>query len=256
MDMQYILLIPHPFRFLAAMIAFIIVIYTLAIPIWPMFWASYYSPTFPPSNPGVINHITHPDQKSIFRVVVIGDSTAIGQGTNSVLESFGYQYLLANSSLKNQNWSFENRAKSGVKINYVIDQQLDFEPVDLVMVSIGANDVTGGTKSAEFRASAEDLAKKLKSLSKQVIWLNIPDFVTSPILLPPLNYILSSRAKTINQILDSVVPQAGHQLIDVYNGAREPFKRDPDRFFGADKYHPSVYGYGVWAKVIEKTLRH
>ncbi|MBC7472301.1 MAG: hypothetical protein H7196_03530 [candidate division SR1 bacterium] len=233
----------------------ITLLYILAIFIWPMFWANYYSPTFPPRNPGVIYNTPYTNQKSIFRAVVIGDSTALGQGTNSVEKSFGYQYLLTNPDLKYQNWSFENRAISGVKISEVIKHQLDFEPVDLVMVSIGANDITGNTKPSEFQTSVETLANQLHNKAKQVIWLNIPDFVTSPILLPPLNYILSQREHALNDIIKNISIQSGYQIIDVYNGAREPFARDSKRYFGVDSYHPSEAGYAVWVKLIEKTIK-
>ena len=230
-------------------------LYILAILVWPVFWATYYSPTSPPSNPGVIYHTPFPDQKSIFRVVVLGDSTALGQGTDSVEKSFGYQYLLTNPDLKDQNWSFENRAVSGVKINEVLKHQLDFEPVDLVMVSIGANDITGNTKPSEFQASVETLANQLHNKAKQVIWLSIPDFITSPILLPPLNYILSQREQVLNEIIKNIVTESGYQIVDIYNGAREPFANNPKRYFGADKYHPSAAGYAVWVELIQKTLK-
>lgn len=233
----------------------ITLLYILAILIWPMFWATYYSPTYPPSNPGVIYRTPYPNQKSIFRAVVLGDSTALGQGTNSVEKSFGYQYLLANPDLKYQNWSFENRAVSGVKISELLKHQLDFEPVDLVMVSIGANDITGSTKPSEFQASVETLSNQLRSKAKQIIWLNIPDFVTSPILLPPLNYILSEREKVLNDIIKNTATQSGYQIVDIYNGAREPFARDSERYFGVDKYHPSAAGYAVWVELIQKTLK-
>jgi lysophospholipase L1-like esterase len=227
----------------------------LVVLAWPIFWATYYSPTSPPTNPGIIYHnLSYPNQKSIFRTVVIGDSTALGQGTNSVEKGFGYQYLLTNPDLKDQNWSFENRAISGVKIAEVLDHQLGFEPVDLVMISIGANDITGNTKPSEFQRSVEKLATQLHSKAKQVIWLNIPDFVTSPILLPPLNYILSWREHELNEIIKNILPQTGYQIVDVYNGAREPFAKHPERYFGADKYHPSAAGYAVWVELIHQTL--
>ncbi len=232
----------------------ITILYILATLIWPMFWANYYSPTTPPKSPKIIYHIPNLDQKPIFKAVVLGDSTALGQGTDSVEDSFGHQYLQNNPVLKYRNWSFENRAISGVKISEVIKHQLDFEPVDLVMVSIGANDITGNTKPSEFQTSVETLAKLLGNKAKQIIWLNIPDFITSPILLPPLNYFLSEREKTLNTIIKNTVLQPNFQIIDVYNEARESFAIDPDRYFGADKYHPSKAGYAVWAGLIQKTL--
>jgi lysophospholipase L1-like esterase len=230
-------------------------LYTLVVLVWPLFWATYYSPTSPPINPGIIYHNSqYPSQKSIYRAVVIGDSTALGQGTDSVEKSFGYQYLLTRQDLKDQNWSFENRAISGVKIAEVLERQLDFEPVDLVMISVGANDITGNTNPVEFRSSIEKLANKLQIKAKQVIWLNIPDFVTSPILLPPLNYILSRSEHEPNEIIKNAANQAGYQIVDVYNGAREPFAKYPEKYFGADKYHPSAAGYAVWAQIINQNI--
>ena len=33
--------------------------------------------------------------------------------------------------------------------------------------------------------------------------------------------------------------------IDLYNGP-DPFSRDPKKYYGADSFHPSQYGYEVW----------
>jgi lysophospholipase L1-like esterase len=241
---------PKKYIYIYILIPVLILIYFISIVAFPLIYSRNISPTFPQQNPGVI--LLGNGQEKI-KVAVIGDSTAAGQGANSFNDNFSLKYL---SKLDNQKYNFEyqNFAISGSRVQDVIDMQIaglvEFKP-DLVLVSIGANDIVTTISDQDYRSQLQQLSTKLANLGVKIIWLNIPDFITSPVLLPPLNTFLSQRTKHFNQILESTIKDnQNFVLVDVYNNAREDFRDPRNMCFGDDGYHPSSQGYEVWSKLI------
>lgn len=229
----------------------ILIVYTIFVVLFPIIYSANLYKTLPTKNSEKSYFEINSSQSKLLRVAVIGDSTAIGQGTNSVEESFSYQYLVQNSKFQDSKIEYSNYAVSGARIQEVIDKQLVFEPVDLIFVSIGANDVTQMTNQKDFENSVSTLTSKLLNLAKNVIWINIPDFVTVPVFLPPLNYLASNRTQSFDKIINEITSKTSQiNLIDVYNLAREPFRINPDKYFSKDKFHPSKDGYQIWVELI------
>lgn len=237
--------------FILLFVTFVFIIYTTLILLFPIIYSANLYKTLPTKNSEKSYFEINSSQSKLLRVAVIGDSTAIGQGTNSVEESFSYQYLTQNSKFQDSKIEYSNYAVSGARIQEVIDKQLVFEPVDLIFVSIGANDVTQMTNQKDFENSVSTLTSKLLNLAKNVIWINIPDFVTVPVFLPPLNYLASNRTQSFDKIINEITSKTSQiNLIDVYNLAREPFRINPDKYFSKDKFHPSKDGYQIWVELI------
>ena len=43
---------------------------------------------------------------------------------------------------------------------------------------------------------------------------------------------------------------------DIYRSLKEDlFKSDPEKYYSADFFHPSEYGYGVWYEGVKKALQ-
>lgn len=236
----------------------VILVYVLLVFVYPLFWATLFSKTTAPDKIGTqfLNKNSDLTNPKTLKVAVIGDSTAAGQGTDSVLQSFSYQYLqkINTSDLQIE---YTNLAVSGSRIDQVLANQIPQIDTSsqLIFVAIGANDVTASFSETEFAAKLELLAQKLKSIPAKVVWLSIPDFVTVPILLPPLNYFLSDKAKNFNAKIQEVTSQNGFIYVDVFDSTRDEFRNHPDQTFSKDKYHPSKYGYSLWAQQIAKTYK-
>lgn len=236
----------------------VILVYALLVFVYPLFWATLFSKTNAPDKIGtqLLNKNSDLTNPKTLKVAVIGDSTAAGQGTDSVLQSFSYQYLqkINTSDLQIE---YTNLAVSGSRIDQVLANQIPQIDTSsqLIFVAIGANDVTAFFSETEFTAKLELLAQKLKSIPAKVVWLSIPDFVTVPILLPPLNYFLSSTAKNFNAKIQEVATQNSFIYVDVFDSTRDEFRNHPDQTFSKDKYHPSSYGYSLWAQQIAKTYK-
>jgi len=196
------------------------------------------------------------DPNQNLNIAVVGDSTALGVGAAGVSESFSYQYLeLIKDQYKTVNYI--NYGVNGLTTQGLIDNELDKlknESFDIVFVSIGANDITAGISENEFKENVRKISQTLSSFNiKQIIWMSIPDFITSPILLPPLKNYLSYKALEFNTITKSKLASDRFNYIDVYDSTREIFIQNKNSF-SKDGYHPSITGYGYWAEQIRKQV--
>jgi lysophospholipase L1-like esterase len=237
----------------SALILFSIGLYLILTLVFPYIYSGYLFKTTPPAKLGTELIRSDSTNTKKYAIAAIGDSTALGQGSDSVHHSFSYQYT--EKYLSDPNIEYTNYAVSGARVNDVIAQQLNFEKVDLVFVSIGANDVTGMTTVAEYQKSVTILATKLQALAPKVIWLNIPDFITVPVLLPPLREYLSYQSKNLNDSTREIIESHGCSLINVYDGARDDFMQNQSVLYSRDKYHPSAEGYGIWVELIKTKNR-
>lgn len=188
-------------------------------------------------------------------VVWLGDSTATGVGTARVEDTMAYRVA---SGLTSAPVELTILARSGDQVHEVhevLDHQLDAlaraGAVDVVLVSVGANDVTALTRRPTFRERYATLLDRLAVLvpEAEVVAVGIPDMGTAPRLPVPLRQLAGVRAA---QLDDDVADLAGdrdvqHVELSV-TGAT--FSSDPDRYFAGDGYHPSGPGHGVWADAV------
>jgi lysophospholipase L1-like esterase len=232
-------------------------LYSGFIIVYPFAFAQYLFPAAPPTDITQIIGFNDDSQKSGLKVAVLGDSTALGQGTDSVRQSFSFQYIDKYISTTQKNIQYRNFAVSGVKTQSALESQLpkilQFQP-DLLFVSIGANDVTGLSEEKVFIEQFTKLADAIAQMQIKVIWMSIPDFVTSPILLPPLRNYLSSTANEYNQLAKKIVLERGFYYVDVFDSTRNEFLDNTALYFSKDKFHPSKEGYALWVREIDKTI--
>lgn len=209
---------------------------------------------FAPGAEFALNRSSNDTTTSPFHYVVIGDSTSLGQGATKQTENYSYQFAQTTLLPKYPSIKISNLGVSGAKTIDVIEKQL--EPAialnsDLIMLSLGANDVTGLVSDADFRQNYTTILQKLTTSKAQVVLLNIPAFSTVPLMWQPYRWLADQRGRQFNQIVVDIVQNHPNvKIVDIYNGTEPEFRLYPDRNFAQDKYHPSSAGYGVWARVI------
>ncbi len=49
--------------------------------------------------------------------------------------------------------------------------------------------------------------------------------------------------------------RAGTGYVDIAGRTGPPMRRDPDRYFALDRYHPNQAGYGLWADAVLDVAR-
>ncbi len=205
-----------------------------------------------------------------FRYVVIGDSTSVGQGAKVQADNYSCQYAREVLLKKYPAVKIYNLAVSGAKTQDVLSKQVEaaiaLDP-DLIMLSAGANDVTGLTNAEDFRRSYKMVLQQLtransglngnlnKGKNTKIVLLNIPAFSTSPLLWEPYKSLAHWQAGKFNEIIAAIAKSEPNiRVVDIYRGTEADFRRFPKLNFSQDKFHPSSPGYSVWTRVIAQTL--
>ncbi len=187
-------------------------------------------------------------------MVWLGDSTASGVGASSPADALP---RLVAAGL-DRPVEVVSLARSGARVDDVAGDQLDrlarldVEP-DVVVVSVGSNDVIHLTGRDDFRSHYRAVLDRLPSGS-DVVMLGIPDLGSLPRFAQPLRAIVGLRGRMLDEDIANLARDAGASYVDIEEETGPAFRDDPDRYFAADDYHPSDAGYRLWADAVLAVL--
>lgn len=177
------------------------------------------------------------------RVLMLGDSTGVGVGCGSSLES-----LSALLAAEFPRVEIINACRNGARVADTLTQLHDHgqpdQGFDLVLVLAGGNDVLRLTSGRALVRHAQALLQEIQPRSRNVVWLGSADFNSAPALKPPLNWILGWHCRRTMKRLDRVVSEAGAKFIDFSDQRHSRiFSARPRCYFAIDGMHPSSAGY-------------
>jgi lysophospholipase L1-like esterase len=208
-----------------------------------------------------INHsiyeVLFPVEKA-FVYVAIGDSTVEGIGASAPHKSYtGIIHETLKDSKKSV--AYHNLGKDGAKIKDVLQTQLEraigLQP-DLVTISIGANDVRGLTRTVKFKKIIDEIFHRLNWETKAKIVINtIPDLSVTPRVPRHVKPITRLMVKRFNRIIEKYAVEYNVVAVDMYEQVRTYAKIHPE-IVGDDGFHPSDFGYAMWANTILSEINH
>ena len=187
------------------------------------------------------------------RMVWLGDSTAAGVGASEADLAIPRRVARA----LDRPVELTSLAVSGARVADVVDGQvpgLDALQPDVVLVSIGANDVVHLTSRDDFRAGYDDLVEAVPQGALLVL-LGVSDMGASPRYLQPLRGIASLRGSQLDDVTVDVARDRDAVYVDIAGEIGPTMRSDTDRYFAADRYHPSDDGYALWADAVLEELR-
>lgn len=191
-----------------------------------------------------------------YTIVVLGDSTAQGVGAGSPHESFG-AIVARELAMQGRAVNLINLGVSGARAKDVVTQQLPnlqrLDP-DLILLSVGANDITSWVSPSRYMSDMRTLTRRLTETGAEVRVLDVPAIVAAPLLPLPARWVFDIRTKQYNEGLKDLAEEHEWALVPIYSDTRGPFEEDHSHF-AADGYHPSSKGYRLWADSILDTLR-
>ncbi|MEU5993910.1 SGNH/GDSL hydrolase family protein [Spirillospora sp. NPDC047418] len=191
-----------------------------------------------------------------YRVVVIGESTAVGVGASRHAEALpGFLAEALRDRLRRSvAWSVSG--ESGATARRITGGLVppaggsapglasDLEP-DLVVVTAGINDLIRRRPLRRWAADAAGLVGVLRGRYPQatVLVAGMPPVHRFPAVPQPLRYLLGARARTMDRIMRDAARAGGavHAPMD------EAMARDRG-LFASDGFHPSPAGYRAWAR--------
>lgn len=181
---------------------------------------------------------------STMRILVAGDSTAVGVGArseDSIAGRIGKKYPRA---------EITNLGVSGLRLAGLKEKlsSRGENTYDLVLLQIGANDITGRTPYAGIRRTLGEVLHVADGLGARVIVMTAGNVGFSPVFRWPLSAYMTARTREVRTIFMSEIakhPKAYY--VDLFEEKKEDtFSKDITRYYAPDFFHPSGEGYGVW----------
>ena len=187
-------------------------------------------------------------------LMAMGDSIIAGVGTGTVSKSLPVQFAQTLASRRNQSvhWSIEG--SNGADIAHLRQQVANLhegQKADVVLISIGVNDVTGLSSTRYWRGQLLCLIEELRSRwpNAGIIFAGLPPMSEFPLLPQPLRLTLGLRAATLDAIAAEILEdQVGMQHI--------PTEINPAHHsFCEDGFPPSAESCIFWAEGLAQRFK-
>lgn len=198
------------------------------------------TPRLPEANGGRSGHL---GSGKPLRLLILGDSAAAGVGAaqqSQALSGQLTQMLAINYQIAWQLWAM-NGYKSQDLI--MLLESKPAEAFDVVLISIGVNDVTGGVSQKKWLAQQQQIMSLLlnKFSAQQIIFTALPPMHCFPALPQPLRWVFGLRAKQFNACLNNYIATTSNSTFLKLNA---PMKAE---YMADDGFHPNANTYTLWA---------
>lgn len=177
------------------------------------------------------------------RLLVAGDSAAAGVGAATQDEALSGRLVAALAARRALAWRLEATTGHTTADAHARLAALPAERFDVVLLSLGVNDVTSGIGRARWLARQAALADLVQErfAPRALLFTALPPMHLFPALPQPLRWYLGARAREFNAALADWLPRRpGCHLL------RPDFDPDPSHM-AADGFHPGPGAYAAWA---------
>jgi lysophospholipase L1-like esterase len=186
------------------------------------------------------------------KVVLLGDSSAAGYGVERVEETPGALLASGLAERADRRVYLRAFAKVGARSSDLedqIDRTLPIEP-DVVIILIGANDVTHSVLPAASVRSLSEGVRRLREAGVAVVVGTCPDLGTVKPIAPPLKQVARVWSRRLAAAQTIAVVEEGGRTVSLSSVLGPEFDAAPALLFGPDRFHPSAEGYRSLAAVL------
>jgi lysophospholipase L1-like esterase len=184
------------------------------------------------------------------QLLAIGDSIIDGVGTGVMEESLPVLFAreLAEAEQCQVNWHVVG--ESGLDVAGLLQklEKLESELADVILISIGVNDVTGLSSTRHWRKSVICLLDRLQACwpDARIVFAGLPPMSKFPLLPQPLRLTMGMRAHMLDNIAAELI--ANRQKV-----GHVPTLIDPEvHSFCQDGFHPSTDSCQSWASELAR----
>jgi len=187
-------------------------------------------------------------------LLAMGDSIIAGVGTGTMPRSMPVQFAQAVAKHEARSVHWQIAAANGADISDLRERVSGIglqQQVDLVLISIGVNDVTGLSSTRHWKTQLNTLTKELRKKWPQarIVFMGLPPMAKFPLPPQPLSFMLGLRAATLDSITATLVANKANMM-------HIPTEIDPlHHQFCEDGFHPSSEACGMWAEELAKRLK-
>lgn len=185
------------------------------------------------------------------RILLLGDSAAAGVGVTRQEDAFAGQ--LAAQLSEDYHITWQLLAESGLNCQQLLSKldSLSQQTYDCVVLSIGVNDVTAGTKDRLWLAQLHLLREKLQSnFNVQHVFISaIPPMQHFTALPAPLSGYLGRRAQRLNRLTEQLAERCDDWCFMPIELSVDP------QMLATDGFHPSGLAYRLWAEQVALRIK-
>lgn len=229
-------------------IIFILFLYTCYL-LYPIYQAMNVSNIMMVNTTPFEQHPSNPNKY----ILVAGDSIAVGIGAvdpkESIAGRLGSQF---------PNADITNLGMSGAKLKdlLVVLHKQNTKHYDLVILQIGANDITHFTPYHTIRMELAEVIALSNELSSKTIILTAGNIGNAPVFHWPLSTIITDRTVNVRAIfIDETEKNKAVSYIDLFKNRKDdPLVKNFKKYYSSDLFHLSGDGYGIWYFYIQKEL--
>jgi lysophospholipase L1-like esterase len=190
------------------------------------------------------------------RLVLLGDSAAIGVGVEWLSETVGGQLArLLSEGGPDSGERHVLLSSVGVAGSRAADlatqvaRALLGDRPDVAVVLIGAHDATSMRAPEEAAAQLGQAVRRLRDAGVQVVVGTCPDLGAIRSIAPPLRQVAGMLGRRMAKAQATAVQEAGGVVVDLGVETGAVFRADAGTLC-YDGFHPSADGYRVWAHAL------
>ena len=187
------------------------------------------------------------------RLVLLGDSAALGVGVDRVQDTVGGQLAeLLTRDVEDRRIELSSVAVSGsrsVDLATQVARALVNERPDIAVILVGANDAVGLRLPGQAAAHLAAAVRRLREAGVAVVVGTCPDLGAVRSVAPPLRQVVGWLGRRVARAQARAVTRAGGVAVDLAAETGPVFRADPGTLCH-DGYHPSADGYRVWAHAL------
>jgi lysophospholipase L1-like esterase len=186
-------------------------------------------------------------------LAMLGDSSAAGYGVHTDAETPAAQIAMGLSALARRPVQLRNVAVVGAQSSALVRQVgmvlEESQRPDLVVIMIGANDVTHRVRASESVRHLNAALSVLVEHNLKVVMGTCPDLGTIRPIAQPLRWLARRLSRTLAAAQAVAVVAAGGRAVSLGDILGPEFASSLD-YFSADRFHPSAIGYARAADVL------
>jgi lysophospholipase L1-like esterase len=184
---------------------------------------------------------------------LIGDSSAGGLGVRETWQTPGVLLASGLADAAGRPVQLVTAARVGARSATLAGQIDKISPhrPHVVVVMIGANDVTSRTRPSEAVEHLGRAVRRLRAGGAEVVVCTCPDLGTVEPILQPLRLVARVWSRQMAAAQTIAVVEAGGRTVSLGDVLGPEFAARPRELFSSDRFHPSAMGY---ARAVAVTL--
>ncbi|GIH12082.1 SGNH/GDSL hydrolase family protein [Rugosimonospora africana] len=196
-----------------------------------------------------------PPTAPALRLVLLGDSSALGVGVDRVSDTVGgrlAELLAGGAESDGRRVELSSVAVSGSRSEDLATQvarALVGDRPDVAVILIGSNDALRPGRPRQSAAHLAGAVRRLRDAEVAVVVGTCPDLGAVRAFAPPLRQLVGLVGRRVADAQTAAVRGAGGTPVDLARQAGPVFRADAGTLCH-DGFHPSADGYRVWAHAL------